>query len=311
MEQVKEAFSKVKQDIESLKGEVASLSEGLKDTRQRLIEICDVLQIIARKNEKAERTGKEEKEEKDELPILKEKFQKENIPSEDNSLIHPIYNCPFQKGFPICLTPILNPLSTQNVPLHSLPYPQNDFIPTQVSKNPTEKEKIKTNPAHNLPYSALKDENKVVSTGNEGVPTDRQTNQQTNQQTDKGSYNIGIKSEEDSSSDYINDAAKILDSLDSIKKEVRLKFKRLTDQEFSVFSVIYQLSEEEGYTDYKNLSIKLGLTESSIRDYIGRLIKKGIPVEKTKINNKTIHLSVSSNLKKIASLPTILQLRAL
>ena len=74
---------------------------------------------------------------------------------------------------------------------------------------------------------------------------------------------------------------------------------------------IINLGGEEGYTDYKNLSIKLGLTESSIRDYIGRLIKKGIPVEKTKINNKTIHLSVSSNLKKIASLPTILQLRAL
>ncbi len=309
MEQVKEAFSKVKQDIESLKIEINSLSEELKDTRQRLMEICEVLTTLVQKNNKEE---KKEKEEKDELLILKEKFQKENTPSENNSLIHQVYSCPFQKGFPICLTPILNPPSTQNIPLHSpLSYPQNDFIPTQVSKNPTEKEKIKTNPTHNLPYNALKDENKVVSTGNEGVPTDRQTNQQTNQQTDKGSYNIQDTPKEEDSSNYINNAAKVLDSLDSIKKEVRLKFKRLTDQEFSVFSIIYQLSEEEGYTDYKNLSIKLGLTESSIRDYIGRLIKKGIPVEKTKINNKTIHLSVSPNLKKIASLPTILQLRTL
>ena len=46
-----------------------------------------------------------------------------------------------------------------------------------------------------------------------------------------------------------------------------------------------------------------------LRDYIGRLIKKGIPLEKKKINNKIIHLSVSKNLKKIASLSTILQLR--
>lgn len=99
--------------------------------------------------------------------------------------------------------------------------------------------------------------------------------------------------------------------MDNLKKEVRLKFKRLTDQEFSVFSTIYQLSEENGYTDYKNLSIKLGLTESSIRDYIGRLIKKGIPVEKTKINNKSIRLSISPNLKKIATLPTIFKLREL
>mgnify|MGYP002682888005 FL=1 len=99
--------------------------------------------------------------------------------------------------------------------------------------------------------------------------------------------------------------------MDNLKKEVRLKFKRLTDQEFSVFSTIYQLSEENGYTDYKNLSIKLGLTESSIRDYIGRLIKIGIPVEKTKIKNKSIRLSISPNLKKIATLPTIFKLREL
>jgi hypothetical protein len=53
------------------------------------------------------------------------------------------------------------------------------------------------------------------------------------------------------------------------------------------------------------------LTESSIRDYIGRLIKKGIPLDKVKINNKTIHISISQNLKKVATLPTILQLRAI
>lgn len=286
MEQVKEAFSKVKQDMDSLKKEVSSLSEDLIDTRKRLIEICDVLKVIARKNEKIQDNSK-----KDESTIPTSFKEIPFIP------LH--YSCPFYNQSSSCFP------SSFNVP-H-----ETQMIPTQNSKNPAEREENKTNPAHNLPYNSLKDENKVLSTGNEGVPTDRQTNQQTNQQTDKGSYNIGIKSEEDSSSDYINDAAKILDSLDTIKKEVRLKFKRLTDQEFSVFSVIYQLSEEEGYTDYKNLSIKLGLTESSIRDYIGRLIKKGIPVEKTKINNKTIHLSVSSNLKKIASLPTILQLRAL
>ena len=101
----------------------------------------------------------------------------------------------------------------------------------------------------------------------------------------------------------------MLDSLDNLKKEIRLKFKRLTDQEMTVFTTLYQLSESENYADYRAISTKLNLSESSIRDYIGRLIKKGIPVEKTKINNKTIQLSVSSNLKKIATLPTILKLR--
>ena len=78
-----------------------------------------------------------------------------------------------------------------------------------------------------------------------------------------------------------------------------------------VFSTIYQLEEEKGYTDYKSISNKLNLTESSIRDYIGKLIKKGIPIDKNKVNNKNIQVSISDNLKKIASLQTILHLRDL
>ena len=71
------------------------------------------------------------------------------------------------------------------------------------------------------------------------------------------------------------------------------------------------MTEESDYVDYKSISRKLNLTESSIRDYVGKLIKKGIPVEKTKINNKMIRLSISEKLKKIAPLPVIFQLREL
>ena len=149
----------------------------------------------------------------------------------------------------------------------------------------------------------LKSQNLAISTGNEGVPTDRQTNQQTDKQTQNQAEIQGKFS--------VDNAARILESLDNIKKEIRLKFKRLTDQEWLIFSTLYQLDEQHGSTDYKNLSERLKLTESSIRDYVGRLIKKGIPVEKTKINNKTIQLSISQNLKKIASLSTIIQLRGL
>jgi len=99
-----------------------------------------------------------------------------------------------------------------------------------------------------------------------------------------------------------------LDSLDGLKKEIRLKFKRLTDQELLVFSAIYQLEEEKGFSNYKMLSNKLSLTESSIRDYVRRLILKGIPVEKSKVNNREVHLFVSHHLKKVISLDALLQL---
>src|SRR3989344_4602103 len=95
----------------------------------------------------------------------------------------------------------------------------------------------------------------------------------------------------------------------SLKKEIRLKFKSLTEQEMAVFSEIYRLDDEFGFSDYKVISKNLNLTESSIRDYVGKLIKKGISVEKRKVNNKQIHLNISQNLKKIASLQTIISLR--
>ena len=191
---------------------------------------------------------------------------------------------------------------------------------------PTNQQSIPTHPTHpthiptdNKPFKPLKGQNLGISTGNKGVPTDKPTNQQTNQQTQNAlSFPEKSFSEEYSNShglektrNSMNNALNILNSLDNIKKEIRLKFKELTDQEFRVFSVLYQMDEEFGYSDYRELSQRLNLSESSVRDYIGKLVKKDIPVEKIKINNKMVHLSVSPGLKKIASLGTILQLRDL
>jgi ribosomal protein L16 Arg81 hydroxylase len=238
MEQIKEAFSKVKQDMDLLKSEMAHLKESLKETRESLIELCELFKQFSSKKD-----------------------------SQANSK-----------------SPTENPTHQQINQTH----PAN-------------------NPTHPTHFKPLKDENLPISTGNDGVPTNKQTDKQTNQQTDKGSYNSENKSKENP----ILDAVKILDSLDNLKKEIRLKFKRLTDQEMAVFSALHQLQEEEGHADYRGLSQKLKLTESSIRDYVGRLIKKGIPVEKIKINNKNIQLIISPNLKKVASLSTIMQLRDL
>jgi hypothetical protein len=163
-------------------------------------------------------------------------------------------------------------------------------IPTHHSQNTT----ITTNiPTHNYPLKPLKPQNLAFSTGNEGVPTNKPTNKPTNQQMKNPPFDAAVDA---------------LASLDNIKKEIRIKFKKMTEQEFLVFSTIYQM-EEEGEVDYRSLSSKLNLTEASIRDYVGKLIKKGIPVEKTKINNKLIQLSISENLRKIAPLPVLLQLR--
>lgn len=226
-DQIKTAFQKVKQDIDSIKEEIKILNQFLSSNQESLTNLAKTV-------------------------------------SELSSKIGPNKENPHNTSY-------------QN---HPTDYSQNQTVSTH-------------NPAHNLPFKPLNSQNMGFSTGNGGVPTDRQTNQQTNQQTEKGSF---------------NDAIEILSSLDNIKKEIRNKFKRLTEQEFIVFSTIYQLSEEDS-ADYRSIAIKLNLTESSIRDYVGRLIKKGIPVEKIKINNKMVKLSISEKLTKIAPLSIILQLR--
>jgi DNA-binding MarR family transcriptional regulator len=225
MDSIKDAFQKVKKDIDFLKEQIFSLKQIIQETQISISQLKETTNFLSSKFE----------------TINKEKL----IDSTDNS-----ENSTVGMNY-----------STENILFKPL---NTQIIPT--------------------------------STGNEGVPTDKQTNRQTDKQTKKT---------------YLGDAFEILNSLDSIKKEIRNKFKRITDQEFLVFSTIYQLTEEQEFVDYKDLSLKLNLTESSIRDYVGRLIKKGIPLEKTKINNKIIQLSISENLKKIAPLPVIFQLREL
>jgi len=180
------------------------------------------------------------------------------------------------------------------------------FSKISQKKTSTDKPKIPAtsthSSTHNYPLEALNSQNMPFSTGNQGVSTDRQTDRQTDRHP-----TISYESDENS----IKNAVEMLDSLDNIKKQIRLKFKRLTDQEWLIFSTIYQLEEEKEFVDYKSISERVNLTESSVRDYVGRIIKKGISVEKKKINNKNIQLFISKNLKKIATLSTILQLRDL
>ncbi|VVB78676.1 Uncharacterised protein [uncultured archaeon] len=175
--------------------------------------------------------------------------------------------------------------------------------PTFQQSNPTFDRYPTDTPTLPQEIGGLKDPNLRFSIGNEGVPTDRQTGQQTDKQTLFKASNI----ESD-----IKEASVILGSLDRLKKEIRLKFKQLTSQEMLVFSTIYQLEERDpSDATYNKIALSLGLSESSIRDYVLKMIRKGIPIKKQKINNRTVLLSVSSELKKIATLSTINQLREL
>lgn len=150
--------------------------------------------------------------------------------------------------------------------------------------------------------AALKQLISELSTGNKGVPTDSQqtdnqqiTDKQIAQTTDKqteaipGIQNVG----------FISD----------FKKDLRRKFLALTTQEFFIFTEIYIMEEKQGAASYRDIAKKIGLTESSIRDYVARLTGRGIPIIKRKINNKSIILGISSDLRSLFTLDSLIKLR--
>jgi hypothetical protein len=210
----------------------------------------------------------------------------------------------------------LSTLSHEILSLKNLQISAPILLPAHQPETPTISAQIPTQnaiPTDEWPYYALKPSFMQVSTGNEGVPTDRQTNRQTdNRHIFRTSSNTKQdKQDKDIPINHLEKAKEILDSLDSLKKEVRIKFKKLTEQEMHVFSLLYQLDDEGELVDYPFLASKTGLSESSIRDYIRKISLKGIPIQKEKLNNKKILLHVSQDLKKIATLDTILKLRDL
>jgi hypothetical protein len=175
-----------------------------------------------------------------------------------------------------------------------------DSLPTDNFDYPTQIIDSTDNPTLPLERGGLKNNNLEFSIRNKGVPTDKQTNSQ----TDKNSV---ITIEKD-----LEKVSKILDSLDEIRREIRFKFKKITPQEMVVFSSIYQLEEKDSsIVTYREIASILRLSESSIRDYVQRMISKGIPIKKERLSNKKILLSISPDLKKIASLSAIINLRDL
>ena len=173
------------------------------------------------------------------------------------------------------------------------------------------------NPAHqasstqNWPLEASKSPISQFSTGNRGVPTDRQTKQQTERHATNNPQKFALtqKPSLNHKINHLEKVAEVISSLDDIKRDLRAQFKRLSKQEMLVFSTIYQLEEQGFIVDYSLLAEKLQLSESSIRDYTQKIIKMQFPLNKTKENNKKIFLSILPELKKLASLQTILALR--
>ena len=89
-------------------------------------------------------------------------------------------------------------------------------------------------------------------------------------------------------------------NIQSLKKNLEKKINNLTNQEFLVFLTIYQLEEDlRRNITYDDLSSKLSLSTGCIRSYISSIIRKGLPVIKKKINNRTVTLTIHQDFKEL------------
>ncbi|OIO40388.1 hypothetical protein CO154_00625 [Candidatus Pacearchaeota archaeon CG_4_9_14_3_um_filter_31_7] len=144
-------------------------------------------------------------------------------------------------------------------------------------------------------------QNKPISIGNKGVPAIRQ--QSDNNQTTVQQPKIEkIQSNKENIQE--DDISKITDR---IKEKYEQSFKKLTQQELNIFYILYDLQTKDIPVDYKLLAEESKLTQSSIRDYVSRLIDKGIPVEKKRLNNQKILLKIKKGFKELITIDSILK----
>lgn len=152
------------------------------------------------------------------------------------------------------------------------------------------------NPTHNPSNYDLIHQNFHSSIGNEGVPTNRQ-------QTDNRHSNTFNRTSEGAMEE-----PGIASILSNLKHDLKEKFKKLTRQEFLIFSVLYTLEEEIRNVTYKDIAERTKLAESSIRDYILKIEHKGIPITRERVNNKIVLLRIPREFKEIATLDSLHEL---
>ncbi|MBI2110099.1 hypothetical protein HYT58_02935, partial [Candidatus Woesearchaeota archaeon] len=88
-------------------------------------------------------------------------------------------------------------------------------------------------------------------------------------------------------------------TLDQLKNETEELFLSLTDREFSVFMAIYALEKEIKEVNYSDIANRLKIVPARVREYVGALLRKKIPINKERYYNGKVSLSVKKEFKDL------------
>lgn len=187
-------------------------------------------------------------------------------------------------------------------------------INTLISQNNAPKEANPTSSSQNDQFKPQNLQNKGFSSGNEGVQsinhstinqsiTDQSHNLSTYSRQIKENYVDKLEMPENRVLKRLStDQSLSIQSLSiqSLKKDLEERFSSLTNQEFLIFLTVYQLEEDFGRPiTYNDLANKLALTSGCIRGYVSSIMRKGLPLNKLKINNRTLTLSIKPDFKDL------------
>jgi len=141
---------------------------------------------------------------------------------------------------------------------------------------------------------------KQVSIGNRGVSALRQ-------QIGNDSAHLGKEEVEELKRP--DTSKQLQENVERLKQVLKKTFKKLTKQEFYVFSLLYQLEDEfKRPVTYTDLASRTNLTPNSLRDYISKLIAKKVPIIKEKLNNRQILLKIAPELRNIETLENLMRI---
>ena len=151
------------------------------------------------------------------------------------------------------------------------------------------------------------------SSGNIGV---KQTNKQTNKQAlSKQTNNLhskgDLKAFQDSDVKHtlsthqalkhttFDPKSKPKPNFEAYNRIFKSIFQPISKQLLKVFLTIYQLEDEGNEVSYRSLAKQMGLSEECIRGYIAKLIKKEVPINKTKIDNKMVLITIDKGFREL------------
>ncbi|HIH58953.1 MAG TPA: winged helix-turn-helix domain-containing protein [Nanoarchaeota archaeon] len=98
--------------------------------------------------------------------------------------------------------------------------------------------------------------------------------------------------------------------IEEIKQSLNKVFLSLTNREFKVFMAVYSLQEQHNSpTTYAELAQNIGVSASSIRDYISELVRKGAPLKKEKSRNGLTYVSVLPEFKSLNLISKLIAFR--